>query len=63
MYFVTAIIIVWLIGIVAIILESNKILKKNLEKHDKMRLAGLAFISFSIISSFPIISLVLLLLK
>lgn len=57
-YFI-AIIVIWVIGVIGVLGESLK----DLEQHEKLRVTGLTFIGFAIISSFPAIALILLSLQ
>lgn len=61
-YFI-AIIVIWVIGVIGILGEKNNIALKDLEQHEKLRITGLTFIGFAIISSFPAIALILLSLQ
>ncbi len=58
-YFI-AIIVVWIIGVIVVVGGRNHPALGKLEPHEKMRVTGLTFIGFSIVSSIPAIALILL---
>ncbi|MCT8140348.1 hypothetical protein H1D32_23190 [Anaerobacillus sp. CMMVII] len=58
-YFI-AIIVIWIIGIAGVLGERYNMAVAELEGHEKLRITGLTFIGFAIISSLPAITLILL---
>ncbi|RXI98189.1 hypothetical protein DS745_17775 [Anaerobacillus alkaliphilus] len=58
-YFI-AIIVVWIMGVIGVLSERSNPSIAKLEAHEKMRITGLTFIGFAIVSSLPAIALILL---
>lgn len=61
-YFI-AVIVVWVIGVLGVIGVRNDPTLAKLENHERLRVTGLTFIGFAIVSSIPAIALILLALQ
>lgn len=63
MGYVIAIAVIWIIGVIGILSERNNPFANELESHEKLRITGLVFIGFAMVSSIPAIAVIVLALK
>ncbi len=63
MGYVIAIVVVWIIGVIGIIGERNNPFVSKLEPHEQLRITGLTFLGFAMISSIPAIAVIVLALR
>ncbi|OIJ08539.1 hypothetical protein BKP35_17630 [Anaerobacillus arseniciselenatis] len=63
MGYVIAIVVIWIIGVIGVISERNNPFVAKLEPHEKLRITGLTFLGFAMISSIPAIAVIVLALR